>query len=100
MLSTVAVPAAGQTAGFDDVPPTNAHADAIAEAADLGIIAGTTPTTFEPARAVTRGQIASLLVATLGEADVDLPPLAGSPEFDDVALRTVTPCVDWPPPGS
>jgi DNA-binding beta-propeller fold protein YncE len=84
VLGTVALPAAGQVAGFTDVPPGNTHADAIAEASALGIVEGTGPTTFSPARAVTRGQVASLIARTFDEADVGLPPLAGAPTFSDL----------------
>jgi DNA-binding beta-propeller fold protein YncE len=84
VLGTVALPASGQVAGFTDVPPGNTHADAIAEASALGIVEGTGPATFSPARAVTRGQVASLIARTFDEADVDLPPLAGAPTFTDL----------------
>jgi DNA-binding beta-propeller fold protein YncE len=84
VLSTVALPASGQVAGFGDVPPGNTHAAAIEEASGLGIVEGTSPTTFSPARAVTRGQVASLIVRTLEEAGLELPPLAGAPTFSDV----------------
>jgi DNA-binding beta-propeller fold protein YncE len=95
VLSTFALPAAadvGSTAcpdgappaGFADVPAGGAHAPAIDCAVELGIIQGTTPTTFSPARAVTRGQVASLVVRTLEDLGLVLPPLAGAPDFDDL----------------
>lgn len=84
VLGTVALPASGQVAGFTDVPPGNTHADAIVEASALGIVEGTTRTTFSPGRAVTRGQVASLIARTLDEAGVDLPPVVGAPTFSDL----------------
>jgi DNA-binding beta-propeller fold protein YncE len=84
LVGTLALPASGQVAGFADVPPGNTHAGAIERASGLGIVEGTGPTAFSPARAVTRGQVASLLARTLGEAGVDLPELAGAPSFSDI----------------
>jgi DNA-binding beta-propeller fold protein YncE len=97
-LSTLALPAAGQdaeatgdvacpdgapSAGFDDVTGDNVHAAAIDCGVELGLIQGTSATTFHPARSLTRGQVASLLARTLGDLGIDLPPLAGAPDFED-----------------
>jgi 5'-nucleotidase / UDP-sugar diphosphatase len=96
VLSTVALPAAGQEAGslacpdgapdagFTDVVPANTHSDAIDCGVELGLIQGVTPTTYAPFRSVTRGQIASLIARTLDELDADLPGVAGSPNFPDI----------------
>jgi 2',3'-cyclic-nucleotide 2'-phosphodiesterase (5'-nucleotidase family) len=97
VLSTVALPAAAQEAageaacpggapasGFADVPSGNVHRGAIDCGVDLGVIAGTTPTTFSPARSLTRGQVASLIARSLDEADIDLPSTAGAPTFTDL----------------
>ena len=47
--------------GFDDVAEDNAHAGSIAALAAVGIVTGTTSTTFSPAVDVRRDQFASLL---------------------------------------
>jgi 2',3'-cyclic-nucleotide 2'-phosphodiesterase (5'-nucleotidase family) len=101
VLSTIALPAAGQEvpeesflacpdgapdAGFDDVDDDNRHRGAIDCGASLGIIEGRSETTFAPARDVNRGQLASLIVRTLEEAGIDVPPLDGSPNFPDLDL--------------
>jgi DNA-binding beta-propeller fold protein YncE len=94
-LSTVALPASGQeddsaacpdgapSAGFEDVSESNVHAAAIDCGVELGLIQGTSETTFHPARGLTRGQTASLLARTLDDLGVSLPPLASSPDFED-----------------
>jgi 5'-nucleotidase len=100
VLSTMAIPAFGQAggesavdiacpdgapdAGFTDVPSGNVHSDAIDCGVDLGVIAGTSATTYTPMRSVTRGQVASLIVRALTAAGVELPPLEGSPNFPDI----------------
>ncbi|CAN5761192.1 hypothetical protein BH24ACT3_BH24ACT3_14800 [soil metagenome] len=56
---------------FDD-DQANVHEEAINQLAALGIVQGTTATSYSPSRAVTRAQLASLLVRTYGE-------LAGEP---------------------
>ena len=95
MLATMTLPATSQDAdgpscpvevsgaGFADVPATNVHAEAIRCAAELGILQGTAPETYNPAGDVTRGQVATLLAATLDELNLPLPPLAGAPDFPD-----------------
>ena len=94
-VSLVALPATAEDDGhtacpdgapatdFEDVDDGSVHAAAIRCATSLGVIQGTSDTTFEPAGDVTRGQVASLLARTLDEADVPLPPIAGRPTFDD-----------------
>jgi DNA-binding beta-propeller fold protein YncE len=83
VLSTLALPAAGQTAGFTDVPAGNVHAEAIERAVELELILGTSPTTFSPARSLTRGQVASVLARALDRLGVELPSLHESPRFSD-----------------
>lgn len=83
VLATVAGPAAGQAAGFDDVPPDNVHADNIARAVELELVQGTGPATFRPERSLTRGQAATVLLRALEALDVTVPPLAGAPRFSD-----------------
>jgi hypothetical protein len=46
---------------FTDVPPSSVHADAINRLALAGIVQGTSDTTYEPARRVTREQMATFL---------------------------------------
>ena len=46
---------------FDDVDPDKFYAASVAWMADNGITTGTTPTTFEPDRPVTRGEVATFL---------------------------------------
>ncbi len=69
--------------GFDDVADGNVHAAAIRCVASLGVVHGTTATSFDPAAEVTRGQLASLLTAALGHLDLPLPPAANGVSFDD-----------------
>jgi DNA-binding beta-propeller fold protein YncE len=94
-LSALALPAVGQetgeagcpdgatSAGFDDVSDDNVHAAAIDCGVELGLLQGRGGTTFQPARALTRGQTATLLARTLHDAGIGLPPLASSPDFED-----------------
>ncbi len=70
---TVACPDVGvpATAFTDD--DGNVHRDAIACAALWGLVNGTSTTTYEPARTVTRAQLASTIARLLGLAGVSLP---------------------------
>jgi DNA-binding beta-propeller fold protein YncE len=83
VLSTVALPAAGQTAGFTDVPPGSVHAAAIERAVELELVKGTSRDTFRPDRSLTRAQVASVLVRALDRLGIDLPSVAGAPTFTD-----------------
>ncbi len=96
LLATIAAPAIGEdavgaaacpggagSAGFTDVSSGNVHAAAIDCAASLGVLAGTGADRFSPAGAVSRGQVASLLVGSLERLGVRLPPSAGAPGFPD-----------------
>ena len=67
--------------GFTDIHG-NTHADAINQLAQLGIVTGTTDTTYRPAAPVTRAQIAALLVRTYEHATGTTLPRALD-EFDD-----------------
>jgi hypothetical protein len=71
-------PAAG-TEPFTDVAPDDFFADAVAWMAAEGITTGTTRTTFEPDRGVTRGEVATFLWRAEGR------PAAGTEPFTDVA---------------
>lgn len=50
---------------FDDVTDDNAHREAIGSLDAVGVLSGTSATTFAPGRAVDRGQTASLLTRSL-----------------------------------
>lgn len=67
--------------GFTDIDG-NTHADAINQLAELGIITGTTATTYRPAAPMTRAQMAALLVRTYEDATGTTLPRAID-EFDD-----------------
>ena len=70
-------------AGLDDVPDGNVHAAAINCVTSLGLVQGTTATSFEPDGVATRGQVASMIDALLDHLDLPLPPAAGIDRFDD-----------------
>ena len=68
---------------FADVADGNVHAAAIACVASLGLVHGTTTTSYDPSGDATRGQIASMLDALFDHLDLPLPPTAGIDRFDD-----------------
>lgn len=74
-------------ADFADVDATNVHAEAIDCVAWRDIVQGTTATTYQPAAAITRGQMASMLARTLTTIGADLPEQPAS-VFADVAGTT------------
>lgn len=69
---------AGGNSGFADVSPGAYHAAAVGWMVDAGITTGTTSTTFEPDRLVTRGELATFLYRAEGS------PAGGSESFTDV----------------
>jgi uncharacterized protein YkwD len=69
---------AGGDSGFADVSPGAYHAAAVGWMVDAGITTGTTSTTFEPDRLVTRGELATFLYRAEGS------PVSGSESFVDV----------------
>lgn len=69
---------AGGDSGFADVAPGAFYATAVGWMVDRGITTGTTATTFEPERLVTRGELAAFLHRAEGS------PPAGSEPFVDV----------------
>jgi DNA-binding beta-propeller fold protein YncE len=83
-VGSVACPGGARPAAFEDVAAASTHAAAIDCASQLGIVRGTSATRFSPGASLTRGQLASLVVGSLQELGVDLPPLAGAPTFSDV----------------
>jgi subtilisin family serine protease len=86
---------------FTDVPVTSVHRDAIEALASLGIVRGTTSTTFEPGRTVTRAELAAVTsrateyltegqVRAVGPVFFDLAGVLEAPEIDKSAgLRIV-----------
>lgn len=67
---------------FEDLDG-NVHAEAIAAAAEAGLVQGFADGTFGPARPVTRGQLAAML-----DRAFDLPAADGDAAFSDVAGTT------------
>lgn len=68
-------------AGFQDVATTHVHAESIGWLAESGITQGCAPARFCPTRAVTRGEMATFLSATLGLASgstQDIPDVEAS----------------------
>jgi uncharacterized delta-60 repeat protein len=68
---------------FVDVDPASVHADAIECLVELGIVAGTSPTTFDPAGTLTRGQAASLLQRIVVAAGGSVPAAPSDAFADD-----------------
>jgi hypothetical protein len=77
------LPAAGR-ARFRDTAGS-VHADNIERLAAAGIVRGRTATTFDPQATVTRAQVATLLVGTLGWVRGEDLRAVDGPYFDDVA---------------
>lgn len=71
--------------GFTDVGGSP-HADAINQLVELGIAEGTTPTTYSPDTAVSRGQLATLLVAAHEHASGELLGASRDWFADDAGL--------------
>lgn len=69
----------GASEPFADVGPNDFFADAVTWMASTGITTGVTPTSFEPDRLVTRGEVATLLHRAEGSQP------AGTEPFDDVS---------------
>jgi hypothetical protein len=83
-------PAAGPSP-FTDVWPGAFYADAVAWAAEVGVIVGTSETTFEPDSTMTRVQLATVFHRLAGSPDA-----LGPPPFGDVQLgRYFTVPVAW-----
>jgi len=75
------LPEFSEPAPFEDVEEGSFYEDAVNWLAEAGITTGTSPTTFEPAAFVTRGQMATFLWRMCGEPEpaepgafVDVPP--------------------------
>ncbi len=79
--------------GFADVAPGNVHAAAIACIAWREITVGRTPTTYEPAGPITRGQMASMLTRALTVLGQELPEQPDSP-FPDTSGTTHALAID------
>ncbi len=70
------------TATYSDVSASHTHAAAISSLATAGITNGFPDGTFRPDEPVSRGQMASFMVAAMGLED----PAPPAPPFSDVAL--------------
>lgn len=81
-------PPAGESGRFDDVDGDNVHSDAIEALAEVGVVAGRTTSTYDPAASVARGATAtfamrggSFLDSVGGWAPTD-PEQVGAPILD------------------
>jgi endoglucanase len=83
LRETALLPAHAPARSFRDVPRAHTHREGIERLAGLGVVAGTTGGRFAPDSAVTRGQVASLLVR-LHEEVVGAPVTAAPDGFRDV----------------
>ncbi len=84
-------PAAAERAAFADVLPDDWYADAVAWAAEAGIVKGYGPDAFGPEDDLTREQILTILHRWAGEPvpAEDAPRLADESGVDDWALDAV-----------
>jgi hypothetical protein len=79
------------SSAFQDLRPGAYYADAVTWAASLGIIRGTSTTTFSPDDPITRGQVATILHRAAGS-----PQPTTAPAFADVPADTYfTAAVAW-----
>ena len=67
-------PTVALSGDFSDVAPGAFYAAPVSWMVGEGITTGTTPTTFEPSRYVTRGEVATFLYRVAGEPPVSLTP--------------------------
>ncbi len=72
-------PAPSRPSAFTDVEEGRYYTRAAHWAAEVGIIRGTTPTTFDPDATINRAQVVTILHRAAGE-----PSGPGDPAFDDV----------------
>ena len=70
---------------FTDVPTGTYYSDAVAWASSKGIVSGTTATTFTPDRAVTRQEMAAIMVNYAKAMDYTLPRTREAVTFTDNA---------------
>jgi hypothetical protein len=75
-------PAPAAPAAFSDVAASAFYSDAVAWMAASGITTGTSASTYEPQRPVTRGEVATLLWRSVGR------PGGGIERFDDVGANS------------
>ncbi len=80
---------------FFDVSPGDWYHDPVAWMVATGITTGTTATTFEPDRAVTRAEVATFLHRFAGSPAPAVPLLAGTPFTDIGAGLFFTVAVQW-----
>ena len=76
----VAAAAAAEDTGFTDVPAGAWHADAVEYVRDIGLMSGTSATTFDPEGTMTRAMLATTLSRAAGS-----PSVSGSDSFTDTA---------------
>ena len=86
LISLVAASTAGATHIFDDVPDDKFYAVPVEWAAANGITTGTSPTTFEPDRGVTRGESVTFLKRY--DDTIVQPALAAMPEIHTARVRS------------
>lgn len=84
MALSVALPAIPVEGRFLDVAASNVHRDNIERLARVGIVAGSTVTSYEPDRTVTRAEFAAA-VARAAEWLADGEVRAVGPSFDDTS---------------
>ncbi len=83
-LAAASSPASSASAGlpFDDIASSFAKAD-IAALYERGIVGGTGPRTYEPAKSITRAEFAAMVLRLFGLEPVD----ASIPAFQDVGRK-------------
>ncbi len=79
------MPAAKQDASFTDVAASQWYADAVAWAAENGIVSGVGKGRFDPDGTVTREQIAAILYRYTAQQGLDMSANADLSIFDDAA---------------
>lgn len=65
---------AAESEPFDDVDPSDFFGTAVAWMVETGVTTGTSPTTFDPHRMLTRAEIATFLYRVAGEPSVEVSP--------------------------
>ena len=78
-------PAPAAPSGFSDVPSGEWYADAVAWAAENGIVTGKTETTFAPMENITREQFAAMLMRYAKFAGIDTAAAANLGDYADSA---------------
>lgn len=90
-------PEVADTSKFEDVEANVWYTDAIAWAVENGITNGTSDTTFEPEKAVTREEVATFIYrfAELKELDLTLDTnILSYADFDEISEFAIAP-IQW-----